>query len=186
MFSHVKQMLNAPLLISVGPGVNGHGTQHIPGIKEEKLHKPVLHRCKARVSVQQYDTVLQRLPAGKFPAQDIQYLLGRDIMLFNILLKPAVDHLQVLQLLLQKGTISLLHHLSEHGRSDPILVKLGYLGFQLIDKSGLFQMVAVHAKLFSLYACHLADDHGFAHIIQDHGKMDPQVLEYPVGQTLKA
>ena len=47
-------------------------------------------------------------------------------------------------------------------------------------------MMAVQAQLRPLHAGYLADDHGLAHVVQHHGKADPQILKHPVSQTLKA
>ena len=122
MLSHVEQMLDAALLIGIGPRVNGHGAQHLPGMKQEQLHQPVLHRCKSCKTVQKDDAVPEDFPFWQFPAQDIKYFLCRDIMLLYILPEPAVNQLQVLQFLLQQGGTCLPHHFTEHIRRNAILV----------------------------------------------------------------
>ena len=55
---HVEQVLDAALLIGIGPWVNGHGTQHLPGMEQEQFHQPVLHRGESRKTVQKDDAVL--------------------------------------------------------------------------------------------------------------------------------
>ena len=107
-------------------------------------------------------------------------------MILNILLKPPVDHLKILKFLFQKRMIRLLLHPIQLLRPDAILAKFRDLGFQLADKARLLQMPAVQDQLLLKPPGHLAQHHGFSHIVQHCRNPNPQILKNTVGQTLKA
>ena len=47
-------------------------------------------------------------------------------------------------------------------------------------------MAAKDAQVLPFFGGHFSKDHGFAHVVQHLGMLHRQLLEHPVGQTLKA
>ena len=186
MLTHIKQVLNPALPVGVRPVIHRHRADHVQGVGDKQLHNPVLHRRKARVPVQENHAVFQHLRARQFPAQNIQNLLRRDIVIRNIILEFLKDQPQIPQLLLQQRVLRLPLQQLQILRRNSVLTELGNLRFQLIDETSLSQMAAVEAKTALFPAGNPAQDHGFSHVVQHHRHFHRQLVEHPVGQALEA
>ena len=169
--------------------IEAHLTAHegLRRHRQDLLEDTKLDRCEAGEAVEGHDRILQQPRLRQMCIQLVEDLLLRMIaVLLHILLKMLIDQRDILELAPGVLRLGALRSEVQHLRGDVILIELGNLGLQALEEARLVELALVQAQLPPDFLRYRAENHDLSGIVDDGHRLEAELLEDTIGQTVEA
>ena len=155
--------------------------------RQDLLENTKLDRCEAGEAIERHDRIPQQLRLRKVCIQLVEDFLLRMIAVrLHVLLEMFIDQRDILELAPGVLRLGALCRKVQHLRGDVVLIKLGDLGLQTLEEARLIELTLVQAQLPPDLLRHRAENHDLSGIVDDGHRLEAELLEDTIGQTVKA
>ena len=169
--------------------IEAHLTAHegLRRHRQDLFENTKLDRREAGEAVEGHDRILQQPRLRQMCIQLVENLfLGMIAVLLHILLEMLIDQRDILELAPGVLRLGALCREVQHLRGDVVLIKLGDLGLQTLEKARLIELTLVQAQLPPDLLRHRAENHDLSGIVDDGHRLEAELLEDTIGQTVEA